>query len=123
MWAHAAPPHVLPQSVFAHGNLLTDEEVQRMAARGAALAHCPLSNFFYAEKLLPVAQLLGMGVKVRRACSPDQGGGGSGSAEDGWGSERALAASLWPGCLPCCPAPPASWPAACPTAPRLAAKL
>lgn len=52
------------RSVFAHGNLLTDEEVQRMAARGAALAHCPLSNFFYAEKLLPVAQLLGMGVKV-----------------------------------------------------------
>ncbi len=41
-----------------------------MAARGAAVAHCPLSNFYYAEKLLPVARLLGMGVKVGRACDP-----------------------------------------------------
>ncbi|KAL4422640.1 hypothetical protein ABPG75_008837 [Micractinium tetrahymenae] len=52
------------RSVFAHGNLLTDAELERMAARGAAIAHCPLSNFYYAEKILPVSRLLHMGVKV-----------------------------------------------------------
>lgn len=41
------------QSVFAHGNLLTDAELELMAARGAAVAHCPLSNMYYAGWWMP----------------------------------------------------------------------
>lgn len=52
------------QAVFAHGVLLSDAEVALMAARGSAVAHCPLSNAFFADVVLPVAQLLRRGLKV-----------------------------------------------------------
>lgn len=107
----AFPP---PQSVFAHGNLLTDAELERMAARGAALAHCPLSNFYYAEKLLPVARLLDMGIKARRGgqgnersgnrargglsgragCSGDPGSGGTPCLQAA-GARQQLLAGCW----------------------------
>ena len=32
--------------------------------RGTAIAHCPLSNFFFAKGALPVKQLVSRGVKV-----------------------------------------------------------
>jgi len=32
---------------MAHGTRLTAAELTLMAARGAAVAHCPLSNFFF----------------------------------------------------------------------------
>ncbi|EFN55526.1 hypothetical protein CHLNCDRAFT_8558, partial [Chlorella variabilis] len=51
-------------AVFAHGVLLSDAEVALMAARGSAVAHCPLSNAFFADVVLPVAQLLRRGLKV-----------------------------------------------------------
>ena len=50
---------------MAHGVLLSDAELAVMAQRGAAVAHCPLSNMFFAGRLLPVAELLRKGVKVR----------------------------------------------------------
>ncbi len=39
------------QTVLAHGVLLSDDELRLMAERGAAVAHCPLSNFFFADVL------------------------------------------------------------------------
>ena len=42
----------LCQAVFAHGVCLTDDELRLMAQRGSAIAHCPLSNFFFADRLL-----------------------------------------------------------------------
>jgi guanine deaminase len=52
------------QAVFAHGVLLSEAELALMAARGSAVAHCPLSNMFFADVVLPVAKLLRQGVKV-----------------------------------------------------------
>ena len=40
------------QAVFAHAVCLTDDELRLMAERGSAIAHCPLSNFFFADRLL-----------------------------------------------------------------------
>lgn len=36
-----------------------------MAKYGAAIAHCPLSNFYFADVLLKVKHCLQLGVKVR----------------------------------------------------------
>ncbi len=58
------PAASLLQSVFAHGVLLSHDEVELMVERGSAVAHCPLSNFFFADVVLPVAELLQRGLKV-----------------------------------------------------------
>jgi cytosine/adenosine deaminase-related metal-dependent hydrolase len=52
------------RSVYAHAVALTDDEFRLMAARGAAIAHCPLSNFFFADMPLRVRRCLDLGVKV-----------------------------------------------------------
>ncbi len=43
---------------------MSDSEVALMVERGSAVAHCPLSNFFFADVVLPVAELLRRGLKV-----------------------------------------------------------
>ncbi|GAB4822013.1 hypothetical protein N2152v2_009059 [Parachlorella kessleri] len=53
-----------PKSILAHGVLLSDMELHRMAQTGAAIAHCPLSNFFFADALLRVRHVLRLGVHV-----------------------------------------------------------
>jgi len=54
------------RTVVAHANFLTDEDVALMVARGASVAHCPLSNFYFANSVFPVRrqhrQGLGMGL-------------------------------------------------------------
>ncbi|KAF6259802.1 hypothetical protein COO60DRAFT_974875 [Scenedesmus sp. NREL 46B-D3] len=51
-------------SVFAHGTQLTQQDMQLMAEKGAAVAHCPLSNFYFGDGLFDVAKALGVGLKV-----------------------------------------------------------
>ncbi len=50
-----ASVHLCCQAVYAHGVCLTDDELRLMAARGSAIAHCPLSNMFFADRLLKCA--------------------------------------------------------------------
>ena len=50
--------------VMAHAVCLEDAELRVLAERGTAIAHCPLSNFFFADKLLRVRHCRGLGVKV-----------------------------------------------------------
>ena len=50
---------------MAHGVTLTDAELRLLAERGTALAHCPLSNFYFADVSLDVLRCLAAGVKVR----------------------------------------------------------
>ena len=40
------------QGVYAHAVCLTDDELKLMAQRGSSIAHCPLSNMFFADRLL-----------------------------------------------------------------------
>lgn len=44
---------------------LSDKELEVMAKYGAAIAHCPLSNFYFADVLLRVKHCLKLGVKVK----------------------------------------------------------
>ena len=59
------------RAVMAHGTCLNDAELIQLAKTGTAIAHCPLSNFFFGDRLLPVNDVRALGVKVRllqRAC-------------------------------------------------------
>jgi len=63
-------------AMMAHGVHLSDEDVNILQTRGAAIAHCPLSNFYFAHGYLPVAKLLknnvliGLGTDVAGGYSP-----------------------------------------------------
>jgi guanine deaminase len=52
------------QCIMAHGVYLTDSDTDLLRRRGAAIAHCPLSNFFFAGHILPCRQLLQRGNRV-----------------------------------------------------------
>jgi 5-methylthioadenosine/S-adenosylhomocysteine deaminase len=51
-------------ALLVHGVHLTDDDVARIAARGASVVHCPSSNLKLAEGFAPVAKLLDAGVVV-----------------------------------------------------------
>lgn len=46
------------RSVLAHSNFLTDADMDRLAARGAAVAHCPVSNAYFANSVFPLRKAL-----------------------------------------------------------------
>lgn len=54
------------RTVVAHANFLTPDDVALMARTGASVAHCPLSNFYFANSVFPALagqqQQLGMGL-------------------------------------------------------------
>ncbi len=62
-----------PGSVFAHDLHASDGELARLAAAGAAVAHCPSSNAFLGSGLFPLRRHLNHGVRV--ALGSDVGGG------------------------------------------------
>ncbi|GLQ56347.1 guanine deaminase [Devosia nitrariae] len=49
---------VTRRSVLAHSNFLTDADMDRLVARGAAVAHCALSNAYFANSVFPLRQAL-----------------------------------------------------------------
>jgi len=62
-----------PRSVFAHDLHVGDDELRRLAAAGAAVAHCPSSNHFLGSGLFPLRRHLAHGVRV--ALGTDVGAG------------------------------------------------
>ena len=53
-----------PRAVFAHAVHLCDEECQRLAETGSAVAFCPTSNLFLGSGLFNLKQLEAHGVRV-----------------------------------------------------------
>ena len=51
-------------AVLAHGDHLSDEDLTLMATRGAGVAHCPLSNAYFANAVFPARRALEAGVRV-----------------------------------------------------------
>ncbi len=51
-------------TVLAHGNLVDDVAAGLIAHAGAGIAHCPLSNAYFANAVLPVRRLIVRGVRV-----------------------------------------------------------
>jgi guanine deaminase len=62
--------------IMAHGVHLSDDDLDLMKERGSAVAHCPLSNFFFAGGSLPCRRLMerankvGLGTDVAGGYSP-----------------------------------------------------
>jgi guanine deaminase len=52
------------KSVLAHSNFLTAQDMERLAARGAAVGHCALSNIYFANSVFPLRHALEKGVHV-----------------------------------------------------------
>lgn len=64
-----------PRAVFAHGVHLCDDECQRLAETGSAVAFCPTSNLFLGSGLFDLNKLEAHGVRV--GLGTDVGGGTS----------------------------------------------
>ncbi len=79
-------------TVLAHGNFLSDGNFATIRARGAGIAHCPLSNHYFSNAVFPLRRALGKGVRV--GLGTDIAGGPSASSFDSmrWAvaSSRAL---------------------------------
>jgi guanine deaminase len=52
------------KTVLAHSNFLTEDDMDRLAAQGAAVAHCALSNIYFANSVFPLRHALEKGVHV-----------------------------------------------------------
>ena len=71
-----------PRAVFAHDVHVTDSELERLAAAGSSIAHCPCSNAALGSGIFPFARHLAAG--VRCALGTDVGGGtGFGMLKEG----------------------------------------
>jgi guanine deaminase len=53
-----------PRSILAHAIHLSEPAVERLAASGASVAHCPASNLFLGSGMMPLARYLAAGVRV-----------------------------------------------------------
>ena len=53
-----------PSAIMAHCTHLTDEELHILANQGGTIAHCPLSNFFFADRSLRLRHVMRQGVRV-----------------------------------------------------------
>jgi guanine deaminase len=51
-------------SVLAHSNFLTADDMDLLAARRTAVAHCPVSNAYFAGAVFPLRMALEKGVRV-----------------------------------------------------------
>jgi guanine deaminase len=52
------------RTVLAHANFLTDADMDLLRMRGAAVAHCPVSNMYFANSVFPLRTALEKGVQV-----------------------------------------------------------
>lgn len=68
------------RTVLAHANMLSADDMDRVAARGSAVAHCPLSNAYFAGSVFPLRAALQRGVRV--GLGTDIAGGPSASMFD-----------------------------------------
>jgi guanine deaminase len=66
-----------PRAVFGHGIWLEEAELQRLHASGAAIAHCPTSNFFLGSGAFDLARAFKRERPVRVGLGTDIGAGTS----------------------------------------------
>lgn len=55
---------VREHSVLAHGDHVSDADMDLIASAGAGVAHCPLSNAYFANAVFPVRRALSKGMHV-----------------------------------------------------------
>jgi guanine deaminase len=52
------------KSVMAHCNFLNDDDAELFAETGTAVSHCPISNAYFANSVIPVAHLHSKGIDI-----------------------------------------------------------
>ena len=52
------------RTVLAHGNYIADDDLETLRQRGSAIAHCPFSNVYFSDAVLPVRRVLDAGVHI-----------------------------------------------------------
>ncbi|PTQ81984.1 guanine deaminase [Trichococcus patagoniensis] len=52
------------KAVMAHAVFLSDEDADLFAETGTAIAHCPISNVFFSNGVLPAARFTAMGIDI-----------------------------------------------------------
>jgi len=67
-------------TILAHGNFVSDADIALIRTRGAAIAHCPLSNVYFSDAVFPLRRILQQGVHV--GLGSDIAGGASPSILD-----------------------------------------
>ena len=68
------------RTVLAHSNFISDADMDLIAKRGAGVAHCPLSNIYFANSVFPLRHALEKSVHV--GLGTDISGGPSASMLD-----------------------------------------
>ncbi len=89
-------------TVLAHSNFIGDDDCVAIAGAGAGVAHCPLSNFYFANSVFPLRSALEKGVRV--GLGTDISGGPSASMFDSCRSAIAASRALEEGVDPAQPA-------------------
>jgi len=77
------------KTVLAHGSFISDADIALISETGAGIGHCPLSNIYFSNAVLPVRKLLEADVHV--GLGTDIAGGASPSIFDS--ARQAVAAS------------------------------
>jgi len=52
------------KTILAHGNFLEKSDSELLSKKGTSIAHCPLSNSYFANSVLPVKRLMDQGVNI-----------------------------------------------------------
>ncbi|QIC48972.1 guanine deaminase [Lysinibacillus sphaericus] len=52
------------KSVMAHCNFLSDDDARLFAETGTAIGHCPISNAYFANSVIPIARFHALGVDI-----------------------------------------------------------
>jgi guanine deaminase len=68
------------RTVLAHANLVSDGDMDLIRARGAGIAHCPLSNVYFSNAVFPLRRALEKGLHI--GLGTDISGGPSASLFD-----------------------------------------
>jgi guanine deaminase len=68
------------RTILAHSNFINDQDMEHIAEAGAGVAHCPLSNAYFADSVFPLARALEKSVHV--GLGTDIAGGPSASMFD-----------------------------------------
>jgi guanine deaminase len=68
------------RTILAHGNFVSNQDLDTIAAQGSGIAHCPLSNVYFSDAVFPLRRVLDRGVHV--GLGSDIAGGSSPSILD-----------------------------------------
>ncbi len=79
-------------TILAHGNFISENDMDLIKEQGAGIAHCPLSNYFFSDAVFPLRRALEKGLRV--GLGTDISGGPSASVLDSCRSAITAARAL-----------------------------